>query len=99
MDNNQAQRGEEIMKAVYKASLQALFSIGVKSPQYVDAFSLHLTQSLDREFLKIGLFQPPKEEASFRDLTYKGKKITETKFTSIDKLNLRWLTKKWLKNA
>ena len=51
-------RGEEIMQAVFKASMQALFSIGVKSPEYVDKFTLNFSEALDREFLKIGLFQP-----------------------------------------
>ena len=54
-------RGEEIMQAVFKASMQALFSIGVKSPEYVDKFTLNFSEALDREFLKIGLFQPQTE--------------------------------------
>lgn len=55
---NDQERGAEIIQAVYKASLRALFAIGVKSPDYVESFSLHFTNALDREFLKIGLFQP-----------------------------------------
>ncbi len=49
------ERGQEIMQAVFKASMQALFAIGVRSSDNVDKFTLHFSNALDREFLKIGL--------------------------------------------
>lgn len=52
---SEAKRGEEILKAVFKASLIALFAIGVRSPGYVDKFTLAFSEALDKEFLKIGL--------------------------------------------
>lgn len=58
-DQAQIEKGQAIIKAVYKASLKALFAIGVKSPENVDKFSLHFSQELDKEFLKIGLFESP----------------------------------------
>lgn len=47
--------GEKIIKSVYKASLVALFSIGVTSPDNVEKFTASFTRALDKEFLKIGL--------------------------------------------
>lgn len=48
-------RGQEIMQAVFKASMQALFAIGVKSSDNIDKFTLHFSNAIDKEFLKIGL--------------------------------------------
>lgn len=59
---NDVKKGEEIIKAVFKASLQALFAIGVKSPEYVDAFTLKFSDALDREFMKIGLTSEKSDE-------------------------------------
>ncbi len=58
-EQEQIESGSRIIKAVYKASIKALFAIGVKSPENVDKFSLHFSQELDKEFLKIGLFEVP----------------------------------------
>lgn len=60
-DKTQIEQGSKIIKSVYKASIKALFAIGVKSPEYVDKFTLNFSQELDREFLKIGLFEKPLE--------------------------------------
>lgn len=54
-NEQQSDIGSQIIKSVYKASLQALFSIGVKSPDNVEKFTASFTRALDREFLKIGL--------------------------------------------
>lgn len=55
-------KGEEIVKAFYKASLKALMSIGVKSPEYIDKFSDAFGKALDQEFMAIGLIKPPTPE-------------------------------------
>ncbi len=60
---NDRERGKQIIESVYKSALQALFAIGVRNPKYIDAFSAAFMASLDREFFKIGLFQPQNSEA------------------------------------
>lgn len=71
-DQAQIEQGSKIIRAVYKASLKALFAIGVKSPDNVDKFSLHFSQELDKEFLKIGLFEKQSSEkiAGFAEVTH-----------------------------
>lgn len=89
-------RGEEIIKSVYKAALQALFVIGVKSPEYVEKFSMAFSQALDKEFNKIGLLQPPEEDESPNTIVaYEVPK----RVYDIDLLGLHHLIEKRLKDA
>ncbi len=61
---NDQERGREIIQAVYKASMQALFTIGVKSSDNIEKFTQAFSSAMDREFLKIGLFQPQEAQDS-----------------------------------
>ncbi len=72
--------GEAIVKSVYKASLLALFAIGVKSPENVEKFTASFTQALDREFLKIGLLPKPQESLKEQHQRYAGIKTDPAKW-------------------
>ena len=41
-------RGEAFMKAVVKASLGALFAIGIKSPEIIDRFIISFTENFEK---------------------------------------------------
>lgn len=69
-------RGQEIMQAVFKASMQALFAIGVKSSDNVDKFTLHFSNALDKEFLKIGLLPNQVDQIEAQDSTSFGQDDT-----------------------
>ena len=107
MDKNE-KRGEEIIKAVYKASLTGLFAIGVRSPQYVNSFTLAFTEALDKEFLKIGLLSADSIQVQQKPLLVdKPQPEPESNTTlpnksvedSIDALGLNALTQSYLLKA
>lgn len=52
-----AQKGQEFMKAVVKASLYALFSIGVRSQVNIDKFITAFTENLDKSFKDLGMIK------------------------------------------
>ena len=47
------QKGQAIVKAITKAALRALFSIGVKSPYYVDRFVVAFSEAIEEEWNKL----------------------------------------------
>lgn len=55
MNKGNAEFGERFMKAVTKASLNALFAIGVRSPENIDKFIIAFTENLDKSFIDLGL--------------------------------------------
>ena len=55
-------RGEEIINSVFKTAILALFRIGVRSPENIEKFYVAFKEEMDKEFLKIGLFQPHIQE-------------------------------------
>ena len=52
-------RGEQWMKAVVKASLHALFDIGIKSPAVVDRFIISFTENFEKQ---MSLLNAPQEK-------------------------------------
>ncbi len=42
-------RGEQFMKAVVKASLYALFSIGIRSSEMIDRFVISFTENFEKQ--------------------------------------------------
>lgn len=63
------ERGKQILTAIYKACMESLFAIGVKSPQYIDLFAQALEKNLDKQFQAIGLTKTPEtpKEKSIND--------------------------------
>lgn len=57
MDNPQTKLGEKFMKSVFRASLEALLAIGIRSPHYFDQFTAAFSASLDKEFIKLGIMK------------------------------------------
>lgn len=54
------ERGEAFMKAVVKASLYALFAIGVRSQANIDKFIVAFTESLEKNLEIAGITPAPK---------------------------------------
>ena len=87
--NNDIKRGEEIILAIYKASLSALFSIGVRSSYNVDIFTSAFSNELYKEFERIGLLK-----------TEIAREVEKTPIDSeISKLGLNMLITSALKKA
>ena len=79
-----SQFGEQFMKAVTKASLNALFAIGVRSPENIDKFIVAFTENLDKSFIDLGLLssepvQPQTEEKKEDEATPKLAGLPTTK--------------------
>jgi hypothetical protein len=91
--------GEQIIKSVYKASLVALFAIGVKSPDNVEKFTASFTQALDREFLKIGLLPKPDTRIDSEPLLVDSKGPVKSLDDPLDKLQLMNIIKVRLKKV
>ncbi len=59
MDKSSIERGKNFMKTIVKASLKALFSIGVRSQTNVDKFIVVFTDTVEDELNKLGLIPKP----------------------------------------
>ncbi len=58
MDKPDIKRGEDFMRAIVKASLYGLFSIGVRSQANIDRFIVAFTTKVESELEKLGITQP-----------------------------------------
>lgn len=81
---NEEITGEKIVKAVYKANFQALFAIGVKSPENIERFTQAFQTALDREFLKIGLLDSKTFVQSPEVQEFSSQEITPVQINELD---------------
>jgi len=93
---NDIKKGEQIIRAVYKSALGALFAIGIRSSSYIDHFTNTFSSNLDKEFLKLGLLNQKDS-----DWTSEKKPVEELKKTKglIEELKLHIFTESALKKA
>lgn len=83
------QFGEQFMKAVTKASLNALFAIGVRSEENINKFIIAFTENLDKSFIDLGIVptepaQPQIEKSEGVEATPKLVESPTTKDTTKD---------------
>lgn len=94
----EAEKGEQIIKSVYKAAISALMAIGVKSAVNIERFTQEFSIALDKEFLKIGLM--PQTAIPIVSDREKPQEINKKNITDpIDTLGIHHLTLGWLKKA
>ncbi len=78
MDKSSIERGEAFMKAIVKASLIGLFSIGVRSQTNIDKFIVVFTDTVENELNKLGLIPKNKSEPEEKKPIEQHKTISQS---------------------